>query len=196
MIARYALFTLLMLVATAAPALAEDAVAKPAGGVFDLPNRWDLSIYTLAVFGILLLLLGKFAWPSIMSGIQAREDLILHARDEAIKASKEAEAIRTELAAKMASAQGEIRAMMEEARKDAEKLRATEREAGLKEAAAERERAVRDIQSAKEQAMAELQQRSVQLAALMAGKAIRREVSVGDHARLIEESLAELQTAN
>lgn len=171
------------------------ASADTGGGVFDLPARWDLSIYTLVVFMLLLALMYKFAWPSIQAGIQEREDTIVHARDEAVKAKQEAEAIRADLAKKMSQAHDEIKALMDEARKDAEKLRATEREAGQKEAAAERERAIRDIAAAKEQALAELHQRSVQLAALMAGKAIRREVTVADHGRLIEESLAELKTS-
>jgi F-type H+-transporting ATPase subunit b len=191
---RSALFALLMLAATAAPAFA--VTERAPGSIFDLPDRWDLSIYTLIVFVLLLLILGKFAWPAIMSGIQAREDLILNARDEAVKAHQEADVIRAELAAKMLAAHDDIRKLIEEARRDADKLRAVEREAGQKDAAAERERAVRDIRAAKEQAMAELQRKSVQLAALMAGKAIRREVTVHDQARLIDESLAELQSAN
>jgi F-type H+-transporting ATPase subunit b len=165
------------------------------GGVFDLPARWDLSIYTLVVFLILLGLMFKFAWPAITQGMKAREDLIVSARDEAIKAKQEAEAIRVELTAKMAKAQDEVKGIIEEARKDAEKLRATEREVGVKEAAAERDRAKREIETAKEQAMAELNQHSVKLAAMIAGKAIKREVTPADHTRLIEESLAELQAS-
>jgi len=173
--------------------VAGPASATESGGVFDLPARWDLSIYTLIVFLILLAIAAKFAWPAITAGIQAREDLIVQVRDEAMLARKEAEGIRAELAAKMGQAQDEIKALLDEARKDAERLRATEREIGQKEAAAERERAVREIEAAKGQAIAELYQRSVQLASLMAGKAIRREINPGDHARLIEESLAELK---
>ena len=175
--------------------VAGPASANESGGVFDLPARWDLSLYTLVVFLILLVLMAKYAWPAITSGIQAREDLIVQVRDEAMLARKEAEGIRAELAVKMGQAHNEIKALMDEARKDAEKLRVTEREVGQKEAAAERERAVREIEAAKGQAIAELYQRSVQLASLMAGKAIRREVNPGDHARLIDESLAELKTS-
>ena len=183
---------LLALLALAAPAFAVEPGQR---GIFDLPARWDLSIYTLVVFLILLALMAKFAWPAITKGIQAREDLIVQVRDEAMLARKEAEVIRADLAVKMGQAQNEIKALMDEARKDAEKLRATEREIGLKEAAAERERAVREIETAKGQAIAELYQKSVQLASLMAGKAIRREVTPGDHSRLIEESLAELKAS-
>ena len=183
---------LLVLLAFAAPAFGAEEGQR---GIFDLPDRWDLSIYTLFVFLILLGLMAKFAWPAITTGIQAREDLIVQVRDEAMTARKEAEAIRADLAVKMGQAHDEIKALLDEARKDADKLRATEREVGLKEAAAERERAVREIEAAKGQAIAELYQRSVQLASLMAGKAIRREINPGDHARLIEESLAELKAS-
>jgi F-type H+-transporting ATPase subunit b len=182
--------SLLMMFVMALPALA----SGPDGGVFDLPARWDLSIYTLVVFLILLFLMGKFAWPAISAGMKAREDQITSARDEAVNAKKEAEAIRLDLQAKMAKAQDEVKALIEEARKDAEKLRATEREVGVKEAAAERDRAKREIETAKEQAMAELNQHAIKLASLMAGKAIRREVTPADHTRLIEESLSELKT--
>ncbi|MGL6075724.1 MAG: F0F1 ATP synthase subunit B [Fimbriiglobus sp.] len=182
-----------MIAFSATPVFA--AGGERVGGVFDLPGRWDLSIYTVIVFLILLGLMFKFAWPAITAGMQAREDLITSARDEAIKAKQEAEAIRVELQAKMAKAQDEVKALIEEARKDAEKLRATEREVGVKEAAAERDRAKREIETAKEQAMAELNQHSVKLAAMIAGKAIKREVSPADHTRLIEESLTELQAS-
>ena len=175
----------------ATTAASEAAEAK---SIFDLPARWDLSIYTLVVFGLLFFILAKYAWPPIMAGMKAREDAITSARDEAIAARNAAETARTELNAKLAAAQAEIRAMLDEARKDAEALRATEREAGVKEAAAERDRAKREIETAKDNALTEIYQKSVSLAALMSSKAVRRELTPADHARLLDESLAELAT--
>ncbi len=174
-----------------APAAGDHAAGEQTW-IFDLPNRWDLSLYTLIVFGLLFALLSVYAWPPIMAGMKAREQVILTARDEAQAAQREAEAIRADLQARLAAAQGEVRAMIEEARKDAEALRATEREAGVRDAAAERERAKREIEAAKEQALSEIYQRSVQLASLMSSKAIRRELTPADHGRLLDESLAEL----
>ena len=180
--------------AFAAAAAGDDhgaAVAeKP--NIFDLPARWDLSLYTLVVFGLLLFLLGRFAWPSILKGMQDREQAILTARDEAQAAQREAEGIRAELRNRLAAAQDEVRAMIEDARKDAEKLRATEREAGVKEAAAERERSTTEIAAAKEQALAEIYEKSIRLASLMSSKAIKRQLTVDDHGRLVQDSLAEL----
>ena len=187
--------------ASKAPAggLADGAVAPAAEvhapespQVFDLPARWDLSIYTLVVFILLFLILRAYAWPAILAGMRAREQAMIDARDQAIAAKVEAEAIRTELQSRLAKAHDEVRAMMDEARKDAAKLRADEREVGVQEAAQERERATREITSERDQALQEIYQKSVALASLMSSKAIRRELSASDHNRLLDESLAEL----
>ena len=159
------------------------------------PKSYDLGIYTLVVFGLMMLILYRFAWPHISAGLAAREANILNARDEAIKSQREVEELRAKLKAEYAQANEKIRGMMEEARRDAEALRAKEKEAGAKDAANERERAKREIDSAKEQALQELYQSSIKLASLMSSKAIRRELSAEDHARLLDESLKEIQAS-
>jgi F-type H+-transporting ATPase subunit b len=150
---------------------------------------------TLVVFGVLLGVLYTFAWPQILAGLRKREDAIFAARDDAVKVKHEAEELRAKLQAEYAAANDKIRGMMDEARRDAEALRAAEREAGVREAAIERDRAKREIESAKDAALQEIYQRSVQLASLMSAKAIRREMTPADHARLLDESLAELKAA-
>ena len=158
----------------------------------DLPAAWDLTIYTIVVFLILLAVLYKFAWPNIREGLDKRAGAITQARDDAVKAREEAEAIRADLAAQMADAQGKIRAMLDEARRDADVLRQTEKEAGVKDAQIERDRATREIESAKDAALQEIYLQAVDLASLMSSKAIGREISPADHTRLVDESLAEL----
>ena len=59
-----------------------------------------------------------------------------------------------------------------------------------------RERAMRDIESAKKTALAEIYAQGGSLATMMAAKILQREVSDQDQARLVEESLAELRSAN
>jgi F-type H+-transporting ATPase subunit b len=54
---------------------------------------------------------------------------------------------------------------------------------------------VADIQAAKEGAVKELNDHAVALAATMASKILRREVSAADQSRLVSESLAELSRA-
>ncbi|MGL4423611.1 MAG: hypothetical protein ACRCZF_23340 [Gemmataceae bacterium] len=175
------------------------AAGSPGGehepkSIFDLPDRYDLSIYTIFVFLLLLGLLSKFAWPQIKTGMKAREDLIASTRDEALKAKADAEALQKKLAAEYAQANDKIRLMLEEARRDADDLRAKERETGVREAATERDRAKREIEAAKDAALQEIYQQSVQLASLMSSKALRRNMSTEDHSRLVDESLAELKS--
>jgi F-type H+-transporting ATPase subunit b len=156
-------------------------------------HRYDLGIYTLIVFGVLFYILAKFAWGPFTEGLRKREEGILAIRDEAARARREAEDIRTKLQAEFAAANDKIRAMLEEARRDADDLRAREREAGSRDAAAERDRAKREIDAAKDAALQEIYQQSVQLAALMSSKAIGRNMTPDDHSRLVEEALAELK---
>ncbi|HET6576301.1 MAG TPA: ATP synthase F0 subunit B [Fimbriiglobus sp.] len=184
-----------LLVVAVEPALAEEAGhEQKTGGLSFLDlQRYDLGIFTLIVFGLLCVILYWFAWPKISEGLDRREAAILAARDEALRVKHETEELRAKLQSEFANAHGQIRAMLDEARRDGEVLRAKEREAGQKEAAAERDRAKREIETAKDTALQEIYQRSIQLAALMSQKAIRRQMTVEDQDRLVEESLAELK---
>jgi F-type H+-transporting ATPase subunit b len=148
---------------------------------------------TLVVFAVLLGVLYKFAWPQILSGLRKREDTIFAARDEAVKVKREAEELRASLQGQLAKANDDIRAMLDEARRDADALKVSEREQGKKDAATELDRARREIAAERDAALQELRQESVKLAGLMASKAVRKQLSVEDHARLLTESLDELK---
>lgn len=171
----------------------KDVEKKKDGLAFLALERYDLGIFTLIVFGLLCLILMRFAWPKISEGLAKREAAISGARDEAIQARKDSEDIREKLKAEFAVAQDKIRAMMDEARRDADSLRIKEKEAGVAEATAERKRALADIETAKQQALAEIQQQAIQLASLMSTKAVRRSITADDHSRLLAESLDELK---
>lgn len=148
---------------------------------------------TLVVFGLLLLILYAAAWKPILAGLKKREDSMFAARDECARVQRETEELRAKLQAEFAAANDRIRAMMDEARKDADALKASEREVGKKEAAAELDRARRQIATETEAAMQQLRQQAVELAGLMATKAVRRNVSLGDQQALLAESMEELQ---
>ena len=148
---------------------------------------------TLVVFLALLAILYAFAWGPILAGLKKREEGIFAARDEAVKVKHEAEELRTKLQAEFAAANDRIRAMMDEARKDAEASKATAREDGKKEAATELDRARRQIAAETEGAMEALRLQAISLAGLMATKAVRRNIGLGDQKALLEESLAELK---
>jgi len=166
---------------------AADSTAKPL-----TPDFVTMGV-TLVVFGLLLLILYVAAWKPILAGLRKREDGIFAARDEATKVKHEVEELRVKLNAEFAAANDRIRAMMDEARKDADALKASEREVGKKEAATELDRARRQIATETEAAMQQLRQQAVELAGLMATKAVRRNLSLGDKQALLQESMEELK---
>ena len=94
----------------------------------------------------------------------------------------------------LAEAAQQAKAILDEARKDAEALRAEQREAGVKDAEVERERAKRETASKQEAMTKEVQQQAVELAVLIASKAIRQQVSIQNQNDLLDESIAELKT--
>jgi F-type H+-transporting ATPase subunit b len=156
-------------------------------------KRWDLGLYTLIVFGLLMFVLAKFAWPNIKSGLEKREANILGALEQAKKDRIDAEARLAEAKKQLAEAAQQASAVLATARADAEALKVAKQEEGAKEAQAERERAKRETASQMESTRKELLQEVAQIAALMATKALGKQVTLEDQRQLIDDSIAELK---
>jgi F-type H+-transporting ATPase subunit b len=189
------LFAMLAILVFAVPAMAADAGEKKGGLAFTGIQRWDLGIYTLIVFFLLMAILGKFAWPHIKEGLEKREVNIRGALDEAKTVLADARREREAVQVQLAETALQVKAILDEARKDAEVLRADEREKGVKEAQAAKQNAERQIALEKDALLKELYEKAVKLAALMSEKALQRAVSDADHRRLLDESIAELNSA-
>jgi F-type H+-transporting ATPase subunit b len=170
--------------------------AKSAGGEFAHRvglKRTDLGIYTLIVFGLLMLILGKFAWKPLIEGLDKREASLLKTHSDAGLARDEAKKALAEIQDRLAKASDEVRAMLDEARRDAQTVKdQLKAEAGA-EIQAERERLRKEIETARDQALQDIYQQSVQLASLISTKAVGRELSPADQSRLLDESLADLK---
>lgn len=158
-------------------------------------KRWDLGLYTLIVFGLLMFVLAKFAWPNIKAGLEKREANILGALEQARKDRTESEARLAEARKQLAEAAQQAGNLLAEARKDAEALKAAETEKGIKDAEAERDRARREAETRMETLKKELMQEVAQLAALMASKALGKQVTLEDQRQLIDDSIAELKAS-
>ncbi len=149
----------------------------------------------IVVFLALFIVLAKFVWPKVIAGLDERYAKVRDEIDAAEKARIEAQSAQRKFEEKLQQAQAEatatIAAAQATARKAGDELRARN-DAELADLKA---RALTDIQSAKEAAVKELNDHAVSLATTMASKILRREVSAGDQARLVTESLAELNRA-
>ncbi len=155
----------------------------------------DLGVWTLVVFGLLLLLMWKYAWKPILQGLHKREETIHNAIAEAERARDEAQQVRAQLQQKMDQASETVRQIHEEARRRAQQNVDELIAKARADIQAERDRLRREIETARDQALQQLWNQSAQLAALIATKTIRRQLNPDDQRRLVDEALADLRRA-
>ena len=160
-----------------------------------LAPRFDLVLWSLVVFVLLLIVLGKFAWGPMLHGLQRREQNIRSAIEEAQKTREEAQKLRVQFEQQLAKAHENVRDILDEGRRAAQQLTEEMTSKARADIQAEQERRRREIEMAKDQALQELWNQSAQLATLISAKAIRRQLNEEDHRRLVDEALAELRQA-
>lgn len=154
----------------------------------------DLAIFSAIVFLLLVLILRKFAWGPITSGLEKREHHIAHEIAAAEKANVDAKLLLADYQKKLDASQAEVKAILEEARRDAEYTRQEGMANANKEATLIIERGKREIEDAKDAALRELAQVATDQALALAGKLLQQKLQPADHARLIEESLKKFPT--
>jgi F-type H+-transporting ATPase subunit b len=172
----------------AAPAGEHAAPAEP--NILEL--KPSLGVSTLLVFGILLLVLWRFAWGPLAKALHDRE----HGMEEALHATEharaEAERLLAEHRGQMAQASEQVRALIDAARRDAQSAADDIVHKAQAEAESTRQRAERDIHTARDQALLEIWTKTADLAVTVAGKVLSRQLSPEDQRRLVEVAQAEL----
>ncbi len=156
----------------------------------------DLALFTLLVFILLVIVLGKFAWAPILNGLKARENSMEGKMKKAEEMYEQANAKLAEYTRQLSEAQQEIKQMRDEAIKTADEKAKQIVEAAQQSASAERDRAIREIDAAKGAAINDLAQASVNMAVDLAGQITRKELTPEDHANLIQDSISKLPSNN
>src|SRR5215213_8933030 len=105
------LFTLALAVPGLAAALAQETAAEGHGEPSLFSGNVGNAIWTLVIFGLVVLVLGKFAWGPILGTLQARETFIRESLETAKRDRDEAEARLREYEARLAQARGEATAI-------------------------------------------------------------------------------------
>ncbi len=178
--------------ALAVPALAAEAEHEaPSLFAGDLGN----SFWTLLIFVVVLVVLGKFAWGPILTALQTRENFIREALEKAKRDREEAEERLREYEARLAGARAEASAIVDEGRRDAEAVKRRIEEDAKHQADLMIERARREIQIATDTATKSLFTLSGKLATEMAARVLGRELTAQDHERLIAEGIDGLDEA-
>ncbi len=158
-----------------------------------LEPRFDLGIWTIVVFVILLVVLWKTAWGPMLEGLHKREETIRGSVEEARRTRDEMEQLRSRFKIEMDQAYAKIPEMMDEARREAQRLSDEMRAKATADIQAEKQRSRHELEVARDQALQELWTQAAQLATLISAKAIGRSLSEDDHRRLLDEALRELQ---
>lgn len=150
------------------------------------------AITALLSFGVVFGVLYVVVWPKLVQGLDERANKITEEIAAAENARAQAKDALADYEKSLSEARSEAQAMLDETKNQQAGLAAELRIKADAELNELRDRAKRDIEAAKKQALNEIYNESVNLAALMAGKILEREVNAGDQKRLVEESLAEL----
>jgi F-type H+-transporting ATPase subunit b len=154
--------------------------------------QWVSALYQLAVFGILLVLLRKYAFGPIMDMMQKREEHVANQITSAEKNREEAEKYLVEQRVEIQNARAEAQSIIANAKKISEQH--SEEMVKLTKLEAERmkESALAEIKREKELAVAALREQVASLSVLIATKVIERELDEASQAKFIQDTLKEV----
>lgn len=169
--------------------------AQEAGAGGPLTVEGGLVIWTLIVFGLLLLALRRWVWPELLRAVRERERRLEEQIAAAEKSRAEAAALLEEHRKLLSGARTEAQEILNKAKAVAEK----EREALLAKARDEYEqllgRARKEIDDEKEKALLALRREAVDLSIAAASRLIDAKLDTEANRRLVMEYLASLEEA-
>jgi F-type H+-transporting ATPase subunit b len=177
------------LVGGTTPLLAEDASGP-------LVVNGGLMIWTLVVFGLLFLVLRRFAWPAILQAVEAREHALERQLAEAARNREESAALLAEHRKLVAESRASAQALMAEASASAEKERAAAVEKTRQEQDDLLARTRRELQAERERAIAELRREVVDLSLAAATKLIGQRLDSAADRALVEAYLKTVEKVN
>ncbi len=165
----------------------------PAAGLSPFAGNVGNAIWTLLIFVLVVIVLGKFAWGPILALLQQREEFIHKSLADAKRDREQADAQLKEYGARLQSARAESAALIEAARRDSERLREELRQQAKAQADTIIQNAERKIQLETARALQQIRHEAVDLSVMIASKIIQRNLSKEDNQRLIDEALKQVE---
>lgn len=155
---------------------------------------WNEVIWGGLAFLVLLVLMWKFALPSVRSMMEQRTERIREDLEKAEQAKTEAEAVKAEYDRQLADSRAEGARIVEEARQAADQVRHDLIARAEADAAEVRQRAQQDVNLATDRAMADLQGRVAELSIDLAERVVERNLDHDTQIALIESYINEVGT--
>lgn len=180
--------------ASAAFATVALAAGEEVGAIPTPKQGMATGITAVIVFAVTAAFLGSVVWPKISKGLDERNHKIKSEIEAAEQARKQAKDALEEYQRSLAKAREEAARMIEATKAQQATLAAELRAKSEIELNAMKDRAMKEIEQAKRAAVGELYADATNLATMVAGKILKREINAGDQQRLIEESLVQLQS--
>lgn len=175
------------------PAAASASEGASSGGLLTVDG--GLMFWTLIVFGLLLYILKKTAWPVILEAVEERERSLQQTLDEAARLAAQAKADLAKQEQLLREAGDKAAAMLADAKQAAERERTLAIDKARGEAEEILTRARREIGAEKERASAELRREAVDLALAAAGKLIGQRLEAAQDKKIVTDFLSTLESS-
>jgi F-type H+-transporting ATPase subunit b len=156
----------------------------------------DELFWAIVSFTVLAIVLWKFAWPSLRTGMDARSDRIRQSIEDAERAKTEAESVLAEYQRQLADARNESARIIEEARQTADQLRRDLQQRAEADIADMRQRANDEVQAAKDRALVELRSQVTELAIGAAERVVQQSLDSDTNRRLVESFIEQVGAGN
>ena len=160
------------------------------GGGGPLAINTALIIWTFLIFGIVLVVLSRTAWPAILGAVEQRETHIRELLEGAERDRAAAAAAAEENRRLLEETRAKAHEAINEARLQGEAMRAEVLATSRREQQEMMERARRDIAAEREGALESVRREAVDLSIRAAEKLVRRTLDGEDNRRLVREYLA------
>jgi F-type H+-transporting ATPase subunit b len=162
------------------------------GGSFLVSPGLGLMIWTLALFGVTMYVLAKFAFPRISEALEKRANAIAQNIDESERQREEADKLLAEYRQRLKEAREQADDITARARKASETAIAEATEDGR----AKREELVaaarRDIEAETRRSLEQIRREVADLTVIATEKVTRKALSDEDQKRLVEDALNEV----
>ena len=138
---------------------------------------FGLIFWTVLVFLGLLIILRKYAWKPILSGLEKREHTIAEALSEAERTRSEMASMKAENERILQEAREERNKILRDAKELSDKMKSEAKETAKVEGAKMLDEARREIENQKNAAMGEVKTLAADLSVQIAEKILRKELS-------------------
>ena len=169
--------------------------APAAGHAAELPMSFtkDLAFFSLVTFLVYCAVLRIGAWGPLQNGLNERERRIRQDIADAEANRIKSEQLIAAREAKLSTVHDEVRELLAEARRDADRLRQDIVTTAQNEAEATKQRAIAEIERSRDQALGELFDFVATNVVGATEREIGRSLGEGDHDRLVQQALSEME---